>query len=52
MFDLKFRYALGSRDFEEGNFELRTIYISGQRAGVLHVGGFQNRSPYPFRLLE
>lgn len=26
MFDLKFRYALGLRDFDEGNFELRTIY--------------------------
>ena len=26
MFDLKFRFALGLRDFDEGNFELRTIY--------------------------
>jgi hypothetical protein len=26
MFDLKFRYALGLRDFDEGNFKLRTIY--------------------------
>ncbi|AHC15309.1 transposase [Salinispira pacifica] len=26
MFDLKFRYALGLKDFDEGNFELRTIY--------------------------
>ena len=26
MFDLKFRFALGIRDFDEGNFELRTIY--------------------------
>lgn len=26
MFDLKFRYALGLRDFDEGHFELRTIY--------------------------
>lgn len=26
MFDLQFRYALGLKDFDEGNFELRTIY--------------------------
>jgi hypothetical protein len=26
MFDLKFRFALGLKDFDEGNFELRTIY--------------------------
>jgi hypothetical protein len=26
MFDLKFRFALGLKDFEKGNFELRTIY--------------------------
>ncbi len=26
MFDPKFRFALGLRDFYEGNFELRTIY--------------------------
>ena len=26
LFDLKFRYALGLHDFDEGHFELRTIY--------------------------
>jgi hypothetical protein len=26
MFDLKFRYAPGLRDIDDGNFELRTIY--------------------------
>ena len=26
LFNLKFRFALGLRDFDEGNFELRTIY--------------------------